>query len=182
MVPQVVDDVAPFDDWSAAARGALAFLYSTVGLDVWMLTQIQGDQQVVLYAHPREVVEVGTSAPWDRSFCRTMVAGAGPRVATVTAATPAYARLLTEHAVRVNAYVGVPLLTRSRTVFGTLCGVSSRAQPRSLARHLPTVEMVARLLSTLLPEEGLPATIPDPRSALQLPEVQEATGSGRLGA
>jgi GAF domain-containing protein len=188
MVPQVVDDVAPFEDWQAAARGALAFLYSTVGLDVWMLTHVQGDQQVVLHAHPRELVDVGTSVAWDRTFCRMMVAGSGPRVATVTAATPAYARLVTGDAERVNAYVGVPLLTRSRTVFGTLCGVSSRAQPRSLARHLPTVEMVARLLSTLLPEEGLPATIPDPRSALRLPEIPEgpeipeATGPGRLGA
>ena len=66
MVPLVVDDVAPFDDWTAAARGTLAFLYSTVGLDVWMLTRLEGDEQVVLYAHPREVVPVGAAVPWDR--------------------------------------------------------------------------------------------------------------------
>jgi GAF domain-containing protein len=158
MVPLEVDDVAPFEDWPAAARGALAFLHTTVGLDVWMLTHVTGDVQVVLHADPRQLVAVGTVIPWDRSFCRKMVNGSGPRVATVTAATPAYANMLTGHAERVAAYMGVPLVTRSHTVFGTLCGVSTRAQPRSFARNLPSVEIVARLLSTLLPEDAaLPA-------------------------
>jgi hypothetical protein len=49
--------------------------------------------------------------------------------------------------------MGVPLITRDNEVFGTLCGLSSRAQPRTLARFLPIVEMSARLLSTLGPEE-----------------------------
>jgi GAF domain-containing protein len=154
MVPLVVDDVAPFEDWTAAARGALAFLYKNVGLDVWMLTKLENDEQVVLLAHPREAVAPGAAVPWDRSFCRKMVAGAGPRVSTVTAATPAYANLLTGHAERVAAYIGVPLVTREGTVFGTLCGVSSRAQPRSLTRSLPLVEMIARMLSTVLALAG----------------------------
>ncbi len=154
MVPSVVADVAPFEDWTAAARGALAFLYKHVGLDVWMLTRVEGDEQVVLMAHPREVVPAGVGVPWDRSLCRKLVAGAGPRVSTVTAATPAYANLLTGHAERVAAYIGVPLVTREGAVFGTLCGVSSRAQPRSLARSLPLVEMTARMLSTLLAQTG----------------------------
>lgn len=161
MVPLVVDDVAPFEDWTAAARATLAFLYVTVGLDVWMLTRLDGDEQVVLHAHPREVVAPGTVVPWDRSFCRKMVAGAGPRVSTVAAATPAYANLLTGLNVRVAAYVGVPLLDRHGELYGTLCGVSSRAQPRSLTRSLPVVEMSARMLSTLLSTD-LPGTDPGP--------------------
>jgi len=157
----LVDDVAPFPDWAAAARGSLEFLHRVVGLDVWMLTHLEGDQQTVLDAHPRDEVLVGAVVPWDQSFCRKMVAGMGPRVATVTAAIPAYHGLLTEHTLgeRVAAYVGVPLVTHDLQVFGSLCGVSARAQPRSLARHLPTVEMTARLLSTLLPADSplLPA-------------------------
>ncbi|GAB3350608.1 GAF domain-containing protein [Modestobacter lapidis] len=150
MVPSAVDDVVPFEDWPSAARSALAFLHRTVGLDVWMLTRVQGDQQIVLHAHPFEAVPVGTAMPWDQSFCRKMVSGTGPRVSTVTAATPAYAQPLNARAERVAAYVGVPLVDRDGTVFGTLCGVSARAQPRSLARNLPVVEMTARMLSTLI--------------------------------
>ena len=151
MVPLVVDDIVPFEDWRAAARASLAFLHRTVGLDVWMVTHLQEPSQVVLYAHPQEVIPQGTVVPWQQSFCRSMVSGVGPRVATVAAATPAYRDLMTGHAERVAAYIGVPLVTREGAVFGTLCGVASRAQPRTLTRHLPLVEMTARMLSSLLP-------------------------------
>lgn len=151
MVPVVVDDVVPFEDWRAAARASLAFLHRTVGLDVWMVTHLEEPTQVVLYAHPQEVIPSGTVVPWQQSFCHSMVSGVGPRVATVAAATPAYRDLMTGHAERVAAYIGVPLVTREGAVFGTLCGVASRAQPRTLARHLPLVEMTARMLSSLLP-------------------------------
>jgi GAF domain-containing protein len=152
MASPLVDDVVPFEDWSAAARASLAFLYRTVGLDVWMVTRVDEPQQVVLQSHPPEVVPAGSAISWDRSFCRSMVSGVGPRVATVAAATPAY-RDLQAGLPHVAAYIGVPLVTRSGQVYGTLCGVSARAQPRTLTRSLPLVEMTARLLSTLLPAD-----------------------------
>ena len=153
MVPLVVDDVVPFEDWPSAARATLAFLYRTVGLDVWMVTHVQEPEQVVLLSHPQEVLPPGTSILWERSFCRTMVTGAGPRVATVAAATPAYRDLETGLPHKVAAYIGVPLVTREGTLFGTLCGLSVRAQPRTLVRFLPVVEMTARMLSTMLPAD-----------------------------
>ena len=149
----LVDDVIPFADWPGAARASVAFLYRSVGLDVWMVTAVQEPLQVVLYSHPEEVLPPGTSISWERSFCRTMVSGVGPRVATVAAATPAYRDHETGLPHRVAAYLGVPLVTRTGAVFGTLCGVASRAQPRTLVRHLPVVEMTARLLSTLITDE-----------------------------
>jgi|tagenome__1003787_1003787.scaffolds.fasta_scaffold20810136_3 GAF domain-containing protein len=162
----VVDDVVPFENWTAAARASLAFLYRTVGLDVWMVTRLEEPLQRVLYAYPQEAIPSGTALPWEHSFCRSMVSGVGPRVATVTAATPAYRDLRTGLTERVAAYIGVPLVTRSGELFGTLCGVSDRAQPRSLIRFLPQVEMTARLLSSLLPEEDerqpAPSSSPDP--------------------
>ena len=154
MLPLVVDDVVPFEDWPAAARASIAFLHRTVGLDVWMVTRVEEPMQVVLHSHPQELIPRGTAILWERSFCRPMVSGTGPRVATVAAATPAYRDLQTGLPQRVAAYLGVPLVTRSGTVYGTLCGVAARAQPRTLARHLPLVEMTARMLSTLLPEDG----------------------------
>jgi GAF domain-containing protein len=173
MDPPASDDVAPYEDWPSAVRSALAFLYRTVGLDVWMLTRIEGDRQVVLLAHPREAVPVGMSVAWDESFCRVMVTGAGPRVSTVTAATPAYAQRLAGPFERIAAYVGVPLLTRDGTVFGTLCGISSRAQPRSLTRSLPLVEMTARMLSTVL-------ALTDPAALDVQPAPESSTGGGQL--
>ena len=167
----LVDDVVPFADWPTAARASVAFLHRTVGLDVWMVTAIQQPLQVVLYSHPEEVLPPGTSITWERSFCRTMVSGVGPRVATVAAATPAYRDHETGLPHRVAAYMGVPLVTRGGAVFGTLCGVAARAQPRTLIRHLPVVEMTARLLSTLIAddEEAQRLMSTSPESILERP-------------
>jgi GAF domain-containing protein len=151
MTELLVDDVAPFEDWASAARASLAFLHRTVGLDVWVVTEVREPLQVVLHSHPQEVLPPGTSITWSRSFCHTMVSGEGPRVATVAAATPAYRDHETGLPQRVAAYIGVPLVTREGHLFGTLCGLSVRAQPRTLVRFLPTVEMTARMLSTMLP-------------------------------
>jgi GAF domain-containing protein len=153
MAALLVDDVVPFEDWPSAVRASLAFLHRTVGLDVWVVTEVREPLQVVLHAHPEEVLPPGSSIFWDRSFCRSMVSGEGPRVATVAAATPAYRDLETGLPHKVAAYIGVPLVTRQGNLFGTLCGLSVRAQPRTLVRFLPVVEMTARMLSTMLPAD-----------------------------
>jgi GAF domain-containing protein len=143
-------DVAPWPDWPAATDGALAFLHEHLGWDLWAVTRIEGDAQVVLRAFPVDTVPPGAALPWDESFCKQMVEGEGPRVATVTAAIPAYARCAAGLSAGVAAYLGVPLVTRDGELFGTLCAIAYRAQPLSAARGLATVEFVARMLSTLL--------------------------------
>src|SRR5215213_9869381 len=150
MVPGGFLDVAPWRDWCSAAEGALRFLHRHVGWDVWLVTTIVDGHQVVLLAEPGDAVPPGTVLPWEESLCRQMLSGNAPRLATVTAAVPAYASRSTGPLERVAAYVGVPLVTEDVEVFGTLCGIAFRAKPRSAARELPLVEMVARMLSTLL--------------------------------
>jgi GAF domain-containing protein len=145
-----IADVGPWQDWPAAVDGALAYLHEHLGWDVWAVTRIEGDAQVVVRAFPPDAVPPGAALAWDDSFCRQMVGGAGPRVATVTAAIPAYARCAAGLASGVAAYLGVPLVTRDGELFGTVCAIAYRAQPRSAARGLATVEFVARMLSTLL--------------------------------
>jgi GAF domain-containing protein len=150
MVPHGIADVAPWRDWPAAVDAALQFLAEHIGWDVWVVTRIQDGRQVVLRAYPSAAAPPGTELPWADSFCRQMLSGNAPRLATVTAAVPAYASRSTGPLERVAAYVGVPLVTEDVEVFGTLCGIAFRAKPRSAARELPIVEMVARMLSTLL--------------------------------
>jgi GAF domain-containing protein len=105
---------------------------------------------VVLLAHPQEAAPPGLELPWDRSFCRQMTLGNAPRLATVTAAVPAYAARSTGPLRNVAAYVGVPLVTRDLELFGTLCGLAYRAKPRSVAREMDVVEAAARMLSSLM--------------------------------
>jgi GAF domain-containing protein len=154
-------DVAPWGDFPAAACGVLEALHERLGWDVWVVTRIVDDRQVVLHAHPPDVIPPGTWLPWADTFCRAMVAGEAPRAATVTAAVPAFARRRTGPASRIAAYIGVPLVTADGELFGTLCAWGFRARPRSAARDLPLVETMARLLSTLV-STGM--TLPDPPS------------------
>jgi GAF domain-containing protein len=164
MVPVGVADVAPWTDWLSAAEGALRFLHEYVGWDLWVVTHVDGDRQIVLRAFPETVVHPGTELPWAQSFCRQMIEGNAPRVATVTAAVPAYAKGSSGPIQGIAAYVGVPLVTADMQLFGTLCGLGFRAKPRSAARDLPLVETISRMLSTLLAAQAArpPNAIPAP--------------------
>src|SRR4051812_19289306 len=104
-----LDGVTPFEDFRSAAQGAVEFLHDRIGLDLWLVTEVKHDRQYAVVAHPSRPVQPGMSIPWAEGFCRRMVAGEAPRVASVTAAVPAYAGLTFGPAVRVAAYVGVPL-------------------------------------------------------------------------
>ena len=162
MVPASFADVAPWRDWCSAAEGALQFLAEHVGWDIWMVTQVVDGRQVVLLAHPPEAVRVGMELPWEESFCRQMIEGNAPRLATVTAAVPAYAGRTDELLRDVAAYVGIPLVTGDLTLFGTLCGVAFRAKPLSATRELSVVEAAARMLSTLMAAGMPPPPLPEP--------------------
>lgn len=165
MVPADVGEVAPWRDWCSAAEGVLCFLTGYVGWDFWMVTEVVDDRQIVLLAHPPDAVRRGIELPWEESFCRQMTEGNAPRLATVTAAVPAYASRTTGPLRDVAAYVGVPLLRPDGTLFGTLCGVAFRAKPRSAARDLQVVELSARMLSTLMAAGMVPRPLPHDPSA-----------------
>jgi GAF domain-containing protein len=162
MVPAGIVDVAPWRDWCSAAEGALRFLHEHVGWDLWMVTRVVDDRQVVLLAEPGTTVRPGMTLPWERSFCRQMIEGNAPRLATVTAAVPAYAAQSHGPLRDVAAYVGVPLVTRDLELFGTLCGVAYRAKPLSVTREVDVVEAAARMLSTLMAAGMEPPPLPDP--------------------
>jgi len=154
-------DVAPWPDWCSAAEGALRFLHRHVGWDLWMVTTVVDEHQVVLLAEPSDAVRPGTALPWADSFCRQMVEGNAPRLATVTAVVPAYASRTTGPLQGVAAYMGIPLVTGDLRLFGTLCGVGYRAKPRSAAREVEVVEAAARLLSTLMAAGMEPPRLPE---------------------
>ena len=177
MVPADVADVAPWRDWCSAAEGALRFLDGHLSWDFWMVTQVVDGRQIVLVAEPPEAVRPGVELPWEESFCRQMIEGNAPRLATVTAAVPAYASRTSGPLRDVAAYVGVPLLRADGSLFGTVCGVAFRARPRSAARDLRVVEAVARMLSTLMAAGLTPPPPPDRVSAIRAAPGAPAPGA-----
>jgi diguanylate cyclase len=138
-------------DYESAARAVLQFLRQRIGFDLWMITRKQGDDWIVLQAedHGYGVVDGGVFR-WADSFCSRMVKGEGPRCAPRSREVPAYAAAPMGEAVKIEAYIGVPLTWHDGSLFGTLCAIHPTEQPDSLTAEMPMVELLAGMLSTIL--------------------------------
>lgn len=147
-------DQADVSDFSSAARGALRYLKSKFGFELWMVTRTEGDQSIVLETEGNQYgVTPLTSFQWADSFCSRMVTGAAPRIAPDSALVPAYALAAISQRVPIGAYIGVPLTYQDGALFGTICAFDPSPQPTSIEKELPLVEMVAKMLSGVLAAE-----------------------------
>lgn len=154
-------DYAAFPGFTAAATGVLDQLTSALpGIDLWVVTRVDGDDYEVLARAGRwaSTVPVGRRGRCAASLSARMAAGSGPLIAPDLDAVPAY-RAAVEHdqLPPVRAYAGVPLFGFDRVPFGALCGIAGTAQTGELAGQLPLIGTFARLLSSLLSSERLAA-------------------------
>ena len=134
-----------------AAQEVLQYLQMRFGFGLWMVTRTTGADWVVLAAEDRYYsVRQGDVFNWNDSFCSRMVRGEGPRIAPVSAEVPAYAEAPIGKQVSIGAYVGVPLNRADGELFGTLCAIDPHPQPEVIERELPQIELIARLLETIL--------------------------------
>lgn len=151
--------VRPFAGFALAARAAVAQLSRQLGMDLWLVTHVEGNRQQVVASAGNwaGLAPPGTVHPWLESFCVRMMDGHGPTFAPDTAAVPAYAEAAKGPLAQVKAYIGVPLLRSDDSVFGTLCAFAGRPQPQALSSGMELVEFVAQLLSTILSRESMAA-------------------------
>jgi diguanylate cyclase len=147
-------DLRALPNFSEAASTILRFLHERTGVDLWMATRTEGEDWIVLAEHDHGYgVEAGKVFRWSDSFCSRMVADQGPRVATDSRAVPAYADAPLAKQLPIRAYIGVPLSRADGTLFGTLCGLHREVKSEALHAELPLVELLAKLLSSLLISE-----------------------------
>lgn len=176
----VSTELGPWSGFGPAAEAAIRHLNRTIhGLDLWLVTHVVDDVQVVVASAGAwaQLAPRGTTYSWQASFCVQMVEGHGPAVASNIADEPAYLKAAAGPLAKVKAYVGVPLLLDDGTVFGTLCALSGSVRPSSLAESLPAVTLAARLLSTILAGESRAlARSEDAAHAYSLAERDPATG------
>ena len=121
-------------------------------LDLWLVTHVEGDRQLVVAASGAWRDVIRQSYSWSESFCQLMVTGQGPMVAPRLRDIACYAQAAVGELGHVRAYVGVPLY-RGDDLFGTLCGFAGAEQANSLADALPVVRHHGRMLSTILSRE-----------------------------
>lgn len=140
-----------FPDFNAAAKAVLNYLQQTLGFGLWMVTRTEDEDWIVLQAQDQSYgVKQGDVFRWTDSFCSRMVAGQGPRIAPNSVLVPAYAEAPIGNQVNIGAYVGVPLTTGDGMLFGTLCAIDPSPQPDAITQYLPLIELLAKLLSSVL--------------------------------
>lgn len=146
--------LAPYADFKTASSQVLEYLHTQLGFRLWMITRTEEDDWIVLNASDHGYnVQSGDVFRWTDSFCSRMVAGLGPRIAPRSNEIPAYAEAPIGRKVPIGAYVGVPLTRHDGGLFGTLCAIDPMPMPDDVGDQLPLVEIMARLLMTILETE-----------------------------
>lgn len=170
---------APWTGFALAAEAAVQHLNERVDLDLWMVTHVVGDEQIVVASagHWADLAAPGTAFSWPESFCRPMTEQRGPTVAPDVQAIAEYAELATGVLARVRAYLGVPLEGRDGRLFGTLCAFAGEPRKHTLTNVLDQVQLVGQMLSTILASEELAQLrSADAAAAYALAERDSITG------
>lgn len=143
-----------FSDFREAAKVVLKFLQARHQFGLWMITRTEGEDGIVLSSEDHGYgVKEGDVFRWADSFCSEMVLGRGPRVASDCRSEPAYASCPIAQRIPIGAYIGTPLSDRDGNLFGTLCGIDPNPRDDSLVDELPLVDLLGRLLNSLLVAE-----------------------------
>jgi diguanylate cyclase len=141
----------PLHDFERASEAVLAFLQDELDMGLWAITRVVGGEWIVLSSeqHGFEVAP-GDVFRYDDTFCKRMVEGAAPAFAPDVQSVPAYRDSPLAKDFGVGAYLGVPLQTEDGALFGTLCGVDTRARPDADEDTIALMELLAALLSGIL--------------------------------
>lgn len=138
-----------------AAQIAVTHLHDAHPLTLWLLTQVDGGQQVVIASAGTWSARFrpGTLMPWLGSLALAMAAG-GPTSAPDIEQVPEYASAAAGPLAGVRGYVGVPL-TRLGTpggsdeLLGCLSGFTVEAHDPRITTSVPAATVLGRLLSVV---------------------------------
>ncbi len=151
---QVVRRQPGYENFEAASSDVLAYLHQKLGFSLWMVTRVVSNQWIVLYAQDHGYnVQSGDVFKWSDSFCSRMVEGLGPNIAPNASQVPAYAAAPIYKDLDIGAYIGIPLWGQDDCLIGTLCAIDPSPMDKQIESELPLVEMMARMLTTLLENE-----------------------------
>lgn len=140
--------VQPFSDFSGASKSVIAFLRSLTNFKLCAVTRVEVDQLLFLSVDPDGLeISAGDSINLEESACPQVISGAIPRFnedfKSLGSSDSGFEP-------KFGAHFGVPLTLSNGTVFGTLCGVNPDPVPEFTEIEKETIELLARMLSTVL--------------------------------
>lgn len=164
--------------FAQAADAVVRHLQAVRPMDLWMVTRVTDDDQLVVASTGpwRDLVSPGLVVPWSASFCLRMV-GRGPIAVPDVSTSALLGPVAVGRLAPVRAYLGAPLVLSDETVLGSLCAFAGTAQVPDPPTVLTTVRLLARLLGTVASGERAAAErSADAAAAYALAERDRLTG------
>ena len=152
-----VADVGPWSGFALAADAVVRDLLGRFGFDLWLVTYVDQDRQVVVASVGPWAVMIPPAVvlPWAASFCVRMVEHDGPVAIADVARSAGYGPIAVGAYAGVRAYLGVPVPSTDGRLFGTLCAFAGQPETASMPAALGQVEVVGRMLSTIAAGEQI---------------------------
>jgi nitrogen-specific signal transduction histidine kinase len=149
-------DFNNFENFKIASNTILDYLHENVGFSLWMMTRTVGNDWIVLQVKDNYYdVKEGDIFKWCDSFCSKMILGEGPFVAPDANKVDIYKNSEIAKYVEIGAYFGIPINNEDGSLFGTLCAIDPKAQNESITQHLPLVQILGKLLASMLVQDEL---------------------------
>lgn len=147
----------PFSTLSVAADAAVRELARQAPLDLWLVTHLDGDRQRVLATAGPWAERAGSELGWQAGLCAGLVAEGGAGLVADLAGDPSYRARAAGRSLVPASWVGVPLVSAHGALFGALCGMGATASAPGLSGALEPVQVMGRMLSTLIAGEQVAA-------------------------
>ncbi|WP_019558110.1 sensor domain-containing diguanylate cyclase [Thioalkalivibrio sp. ALE12] len=131
----------------------LKLLHRLAPLDVWMLTRIEDNEQIVVRADDHGYgIEPGTAFDWGNSFCIRMLAERGPRIAPEVTQVPAYQDALAAQTdpPAIGSYIGFPVHDREYGMYGVLCAMHPEPVSQAIESRAGEIESAVQVIEALL--------------------------------
>ncbi|MDB5880035.1 MAG: diguanylate phosphodiesterase [Variovorax sp.] len=123
-------------------------------MDIAFVTAFEGDQVVVRHVEnsteSADILEVGQSSAFEQTYCKRVVDGRFPNAIPDTSKLQEAHELPATAAVKIGAYISVPVVLRNGDVYGTLCCISHTPRSALGNRQIDALRKVAEMVSVEL--------------------------------
>lgn len=122
-------------------------------MDVAFVSEFKNGRRIFRHIAPVDdavPVKPGHSDPLDESYCQHIVSGRIPAIVDDSHIYPILKRLSATEAMRIRAYMGVPIWLSDGSVFGTFCCYSHRPSSTMREVEVDAMQRFARLIAIML--------------------------------
>lgn len=140
-----------YKNFEEAANDILQLLHDRLGFGLWMVTRTESDNWIVLYSKDDKYdVKNGDVFRWSDSFCSRMVKGLGPKIAPQSDKISSYVSAPIASQVKIESYIGMPLIMSNGDLFGTLCAIDDVPHSDAIQEEEYLIQTLSKLLSTII--------------------------------